>query len=148
MTDAYECGACLAYAVQATLNACTQLGGSVCVPAGTYTISMPEPEKQLTTDICLAVPSDCTLYGEGAASILKFSEEVNTQGWWRMLGPALTPRLVPNSIKTPLVGPNGSAHNITIRDLHLHGNTNHTRYPCFAPDGKTKLCDHNTLISE
>eukprot|EP01050_Picozoa_sp_SAG11_P002624 SAG11_NODE_135_length_15131_cov_9.906599_3_plen_417_part_00 len=138
--------------VQAALNACAELGGSVCVPAGTYTISMPDPEKQLTTAICLAVPSDCTLYGEGAASILKFSAEVNTQGWWRMLGPALKPAAIPNR-QTPVasngsapVAPNGSAHNITIRDLHLHGNTNHTHYPCFAPDGKTKLCDHNTLI--
>ena len=126
--------------VQAALNRCSQLGGAVCVPAGTYTVRMPEPEKQLTPAICLAVPSDCTLYGEGAASILKFAAEVNTQGWWRMLGPALLPRT------THSVAPNGSAHNITIRDLHLHGNTNHTQYPCFAPDGKTKLCDHNTLI--
>eukprot|EP01050_Picozoa_sp_SAG11_P023668 SAG11_NODE_4820_length_1754_cov_2.048338_1_plen_331_part_00 len=133
-------------AVQAALNRCTHLGGAVCVPAGTYTIRMPEPEKQLTPAICLAVPSDCTLYGEGAASILKFAAEVNTQGWWRMLGPALLPKHIPKPLTTPPVAPNGSARNITIRDLHLHGNTNHTQYPCFAPDGKTKLCDHNTLI--
>ena len=133
-------------AVQAALNACTQLGGAVCVPAGTYTISMPEPDKQLTADICLAVPSDCTIYGEGAASILKFAAEVNTQGWWRMLGPALLPRQTSRNRLTPPASPTGSAHNITIRDLHLHGSTNHTHYPCFSSDGKQKLCDHNTLI--
>jgi hypothetical protein len=134
----------LSFAVQAALNACSKLGGSVCVPAGTYIISMPEPDKQLTPAICLAIPSDCTLHGEGAAAILQFSAEVNTQGWWRMLGPALTPITIPTPNGS--LAPNGSAHNITIRDIHLHGNTNHTHYPCFGPDGKTKLCDHNTLI--
>ena len=64
---------CLVSVVQAALNACTQLGGSICVPAGTYTISMPDVHHQLATDICLAIPSDCTLFGEGAASILEFS---------------------------------------------------------------------------
>ena len=61
---------CLVSVVQAALNACTQLGGSICAPAGTYTISMPNVHHQLATDICLAIPSDCTLFGEGAASIL------------------------------------------------------------------------------
>ena len=121
------------FAVQAALSACVQLGGSVCVPAGTYTISLPTHAN--VTDTCLAVPSDCLFFGEGAASLLKFSAEVNGQGWWRMIGPALK-----SGVEEEFPG---SAHNITITDLHLHGNTNHTHYPCFK-DNNTKetLCDH------
>ena len=69
---------------------------------------------------CCAADTFClgTVRGEGAASTLKFSSEVNVQGWWRMLGPDTS---------------SGSAHNITITDLHFHGNTNHTKYPCHVP---------------
>ena len=132
------------FAVQAALSACVQLGGSVCVPAGTYTISLPTHAN--VTDTCLAVPSDCLFFGEGAASLLKFAPEVNGQGWWRMIGPALKPSVEDTVALRGAPGPGwhpGSAHNITITDLHLHGNTNHTHYPCFK-DNNTKetLCDH------
>ena len=66
-------------AVQAALDECVNLGGSVCVPSGTYTISLPV--HQNVTDTCLAVPSDCAFFGEGAASQLKFSQQVNAEDW-------------------------------------------------------------------
>ena len=74
-------------AIQTALNHCLENGGGVCVPAGTFTISLPPFPNQ--TDLCLAIPSDCTLSGVGEDSILKYSDNVNVQGWWRMLGPAL-----------------------------------------------------------
>jgi hypothetical protein len=123
-------------AIQAALNSCGRVGGVICVPAGTYTISLPPRPNE--TDLCLAVPSHCTLRGAGtSATTLKFAQEVNVQGWWRMLGPAFD------------AGTN-SASNITITDLTLDGSTNHTVYPCTIPrPGMPKgdpVCEHNALI--
>ena len=54
-----------------------------------------------------------------------------------MIGPALRSGIEDTSEGT------GSAHNISITDLHLHGNTNHTRYPCSKDNNpKEPLCDH------
>ena len=56
---------------------------------------------------------------------------------WRMIGPALLPGVEDADEGT------GSAHNITITDLHLHGNTNHTRYPCYYDNTTNRpLCEH------
>ena len=85
---------------------------------------------------CCAADTFClgTVRGEGAASTLKFSSEVNVQGWWRMLGPDTTSKgRCKQGQMDGCESVVGSAHNITITDLHLHGNTNHTKYPCHVP---------------
>lgn len=132
-------------AIQAALNFCVENGGGVCVPAGTFMISLPPKSNQ--TDLCLAIPSDCTLSGVGEDSILKYSDDVNVQGWWRMLGPALQADDLSARLATDEKA--GSAHNITIRDLHLDGSTNHTSYPCSIPGPNGKpyyVCEHNALL--
>ena len=141
-------------AIQWALNSCVESGGAVCIPAGTYTIKLTNQGRGISnvTDLCLAIPSDCTLYGEGATSILKFDKEVNENGWWRMLGPTNAAGSVSD---TATVGPTNAAgtvtSNITIRDLRLNGNTIHTMYPCSipTPGNASKpyyVCEHNALI--
>lgn len=137
-------------AIQSALNGCVAAGGSVCIPAGTYIISLPT--KPNVTDLCLAIPSDCTLRGEGPASILKYAPEVNKEGWWRMLGPALVkPAGLPSGSAAQTEESPGSASNITISDLRLDGSTTHTAYPCSIPmPGNASkpyfVCEHNSLI--
>ena len=70
-----------------------------------------------------------------------------------MLGPRLDQADPPASRGgTANEGENtGSAQNISITDLHLHGNTNHTGYPCSIPSPSNAsipyyVCEHNALI--
>ena len=118
-------------AIQRALDACAKNGGRAFVPAGTYTISLPAHPKVI--DTCLAVPSNCTLLGEGEASILKWDAAVNSENWWRMIGVDLDP------------GAKGDASvdNVTIRDLAIDGSTTHTVYPCFNATTGAELCEHN-----
>ena len=54
-----------------------------------------------------------------------------------MIGPAM------NSGEEDADESSGSAHNISITDLHLHGNTNHTHYPCYKGNNTQEpLCEH------
>jgi hypothetical protein len=143
-------GKCDTAAIQKALDYCVSMGGAVCVPRGTYTIKLPSSPN--VTDTCLVIPSHCTLRGEGAAvSTLKFGPEINKEGWWRMIGAATDKQKSGTGDK----GDTGSAANITIHDLGLHGNTNHTAYPykqtsgpCFVPGprGPMSVCEHNSLV--
>jgi hypothetical protein len=65
----------------------------------------------------LVVPSNTTLAGDGAASILRFPKRASESNFWRMLGN----------------GPEG-AKNIVIRDLHLDGGNTHTAYGKGTPE--------------
>eukprot|EP01051_Picozoa_sp_SAG22_P003094 SAG22_NODE_146_length_17566_cov_17.597847_10_plen_413_part_00 len=151
-------------AIQAALDGCVAAGGVVVVPAGEFTISLPNHTRQVQLDLCLAIPSDCTLRGAKvpagapaasgahARSTLKFADAVNVNGWWRMLGPRLATQApsLGSAARQPAEGGTGSAHNITIEDLHLDGSTNHTEYPCTItapgyPHGYA-VCEHNSLI--
>ena len=137
-------------AIQWALNSCVESGGAVCIPAGTYTIKLTNQGRGISnvTDLCLAIPSDCTIYGEGATSILKFDKEVNENGWWRMLGPTNTAGVSDTAASGPAAGTVTS--NITIRDLRLNGNTIHKSYPCSIPTPNASrpyfVCEHNALI--
>eukprot|EP01048_Picozoa_sp_COSAG05_P011482 COSAG05_NODE_1082_length_5937_cov_2.133265_6_plen_222_part_00 len=121
-------------AIQHALDHCHE-GGAVCVPAGEYTISLPNTTAQRQVDLCLAIPSDCTLRGVGPASVLKYADEVNVNGWWRMLGPLLqVPTSGDGSHTAATAGSagshsnnvftrtetRGSAHNISITDQTLN----------------------------
>lgn len=94
-------------AVLAALDACREAGGgTVFVPAGTFIISRQKAESPI-----LALCSNLTLRGEGAASILKYDPKVNQSNFWRMLGSS-----------------EGEVRNITIRDLHLDGSNTYPKY--------------------
>lgn len=94
-------------AIVAALAACAKAGGgSVYVPSGTYIISRQGRETPI-----LELPSNTTIRGDGAASILKFDAKVNQTNFWRMIGASLT-----------------DARNVTIRDLHLDGSSTHLKY--------------------
>lgn len=95
-------------AIENTLTACAEAGGgTVLVPAGTFLLSRRNNESPI-----LEVPSDTTVRGEGAASILKFDPAVNQSNFWRMIGAPV----------------DGGAKNIVIRDLHLDGSNTHPKY--------------------
>lgn len=95
-------------AIEDALAACGEAGGgTVSIPAGTFLLSRRNNESPI-----LEIPSDTSLRGEGAASILKFDPRVNQSNFWRMIGaPVAT-----------------GAKNIVIRDLYLDGSNVHPRY--------------------
>lgn len=94
-------------AIRKALGACEEAdGGEVFVPAGIYRVARQGSEWPI-----LAIPSNTTLFGQGAASILKFDPGVNKSDFWRMLG----------------AGPTG-CRNVTIRNLHLDGSNTFMSY--------------------
>jgi hypothetical protein len=100
-------------AVHRALSACAQAGGgTVYVPAGDFLISREGPVSPV-----LALPSNTTLCGEGAASTLRFPERASASNFWRMLGN----------------GP-GGLKNVVIRDLHLDGGNTHAEYKRGGPE--------------
>jgi len=100
-------------AVAKALAACGEAGGgTVFVPAGDFLISRQGAESPI-----LVIPSDTTLSGEGAASILRFPKRASESNFWRMLGN----------------GPDG-AKNVVIRDLHLDGGNTHAAYGKGVPE--------------
>ncbi len=104
-------------AITAALAACEQAGGgAVFFPSGTFIVARPG-----VADPILKVPSNTTLRGEGAASVIKFAASVTN--FWRMFG----------------TGPEG-CRNVVIRDLHLDGSNTHPRYE------KGKTPEHNAGI--
>ena len=104
-------------AIEDALSACGKAGGgTVFIPAGTFILSRRGPESPI-----LEVPSNTTIRGEGAASILKFDPKVNDGNFWRMIGaPVAT-----------------GTTNVVIRDLHLDGSNSHPFYD------KGKTPEHN-----
>ncbi|MEZ6127798.1 MAG: glycosyl hydrolase family 28-related protein [Planctomycetaceae bacterium] len=95
-------------AIEDALEACGKAeGGTVFVPAGTFLLSRRNNESPI-----LEVPPNTTLRGEGAASILKFSPDVNQGNFWRMIGAPV----------------NGGTQNVVIRDLHLDGSNSYPKY--------------------
>ncbi|HRX77484.1 MAG TPA: glycosyl hydrolase family 28-related protein [Pirellulaceae bacterium] len=95
-------------AIENALTACGEAGGgTVFIPAGTFILSRRNSESPI-----LEMPSNTTLCGEGAASILKFDPAVNQSNFWRMIGAPVE----------------GGAANIVIRDLHLDGSNTHQKY--------------------
>ena len=100
-------------AVAKALAACGAVGGgTVFVPAGTFIITRQGAESPI-----LMVPSNTTLCGEGAASILQYPKRASESNFWRMLGH----------------GPEG-VRNVTIRDLHLDGGNTHPAYVKGVPE--------------
>jgi hypothetical protein len=101
----------------------------VSVPTGDFLISREGPVSPV-----LALPSNTTLCGEGAASTLRFPERASASNFWRMLGN----------------GP-GGLKNVVIRDLHLDGGNTHVEYKRGAPRalkigsrGKNKIVGEGT----
>jgi polygalacturonase len=103
--------------IEAALTACGKAnGGTVLIPAGTFILSRRGAESPI-----LEVPSNTTVRGEGAASILKYDPKVNQGNFWRMIGaPVAT-----------------GTTNVVIRDLHLDGSNSHPFYD------KGKTPEHN-----
>ena len=100
-------------AIAKALAACGEAGGgTVFVPAGTFMITRQGAESPI-----LAVPSNTTLCGEGAASTFQFPKRASESNFWRMLGH----------------GPEG-IRNVTIRDLHLDGGNTHPAYVKGVPE--------------
>jgi polygalacturonase len=104
-------------AIEDALAACGKAhGGTVFIPAGTFILSRRGAESPI-----LEVPSNTTVRGEGAASILKYDPKVNQGNFWRMIGaPVAT-----------------GTTNVVIRDLHLDGSNSHPFYD------KGKTPEHN-----
>lgn len=104
-------------AIEDALAACGKAnGGTVFIPAGTFILSRRGAESPI-----LEIPSNTTVRGEGAASILKYDPKVNQGNFWRMLGaPVAT-----------------GTTNVVIRDLHLDGSNSHAFYD------KGKTPEHN-----
>ena len=108
-------------AILKTLSACEEAGGGeVFVPAGVYFVSRQGAESPI-----LELPSNATLLGEGAASILKFDPRVNESNFWRMLGAG-----------------SKDCNNVTIRDLHLDGSNTFKSYK----PGKTPEHNHGVFF--
>lgn len=108
-------------AIGAAVKACSEAGGgTVFVPAGTFIVA-----RQASEDPIIAIPSNITLRGEGAASVLKFSERANQSNFWRMIG-----------------SPKGGCRNVTIRDLHLDGANTFPKYE----KGKTPEQNHGIFL--
>ena len=82
-------------ALQKALANCSNTNGQVFIPAGTFTVSQPVPPgwhpqmgdvlNQQMVPI-LPVPSHCTVFGEGNASVVKLGEAVNRAAFFRMFG--------------------------------------------------------------
>jgi hypothetical protein len=82
-------------ALRWALANCSQTNGQVFIPAGTYTVSHPVPAgwhpqmgevlNQQAVPI-LPVPSHCTVFGEGNASVVNLAESVNRAAFFRMFG--------------------------------------------------------------
>ena len=105
----------------AALKQCSEAGGgAVFVPAGTFLVA-----RQGSEDPIIAIPSNVTLRGEGAASVLKFAERANRTNFWRMVG-----------------APKGGCRNVTIRDLHLDGSNTFPKYE----KGKTPEQNHGIFL--
>ncbi|MEQ9410757.1 MAG: glycosyl hydrolase family 28-related protein [Fuerstiella sp.] len=95
-------------AIEDALTACAQHGGgTVVIPAGTFLLSRRNNESPI-----LEVPPNTTLRGEGSASVLKFSADVNQGNFWRMIGAPV----------------DGGTHDVVIRDLRLDGSNSHAAY--------------------
>jgi polygalacturonase len=108
-------------AIRRALAACEVAGGGVVyVPAGTYLVSRQASESPI-----LELPSNTTLHGDGAASVLKFDPQVNRTNFWRMLG----------------AGPEGCRH-VTVRDLRLDGSNTFQSYE----PGKTPEHNHGLFF--
>jgi len=108
-------------AILKALAACDKAGGGeVFVPAGTYMISRQGSESPI-----LELPSNTTLLGEGAASILKFDPKVNQTNFWRMMGVS-----------------SKDCRNLTVRDLHLDGSNTFKSYE----PGKTPEHNHGMFF--
>lgn len=107
-------------AIAAALQACDEAGGgTVWVPAGTFLVKRQGAESPI-----LELPSNATVCGEGASSVLKFAPGVTN--FWRMLG----------------AGKEG-CRNVTIRDLRLDGGNTAPRYE----KGKTPEQNHGIFLS-
>lgn len=108
-------------AIRKALQACEDAGGGrVYVPAGTYFVSRQGAESPI-----LELPSESTIHGDGAASILKFDPKVNQSNFWRMLGASKI-----------------DCQNVTIRDLHLDGSNTFRQYE----PGKTPEQNHGIFF--
>lgn len=108
-------------AIAQAFKACAAAGGGeVYIPAGTYLISRQGAESPI-----LEVPSNTTIRGDGAASILKFDPKVNDTNFWRMLGAG-----------------EQDCRNVVIRDLHLDGSNT---YQSYEP-GKTPEQNHGIFF--
>ncbi len=108
-------------AILKALAACEKAGGGeVFVPTGIYRVSRQGAESPI-----LELPSNTTLLGEGAASILKFDPRVNESNFWRMLGAG-----------------SKDCRNVTIRDLHLDGSNTFKSYE----PGKTPEHNHGVFF--
>jgi hypothetical protein len=81
--------------LQRALANCSNTNGQVFIPAGTYTVSRPVPpgwhpqmgdvlNEQMVP--ILPVPSHCTVFGQGNASVVKLGESVNRAAFFRMFG--------------------------------------------------------------
>jgi hypothetical protein len=109
-------------AIIAALRACSEKGGgTVLVPSGTFIVS-----RQGSEDPIIAIPSNITLRGEGAASILKFADKANASNFWRMLG-----------------APKDGCRNVAICDLHLDGSNTFPKYE----KGRTPEQNHGIFMS-
>lgn len=85
-------------ALQAALVNCSNTGGQVFFPRGTYTVSFPvpagwHPQMGAALDAqsipLLPVPSHCLVFGVGAGpgdSMVKFADTVNVAAFFRMFG--------------------------------------------------------------
>jgi hypothetical protein len=107
-------------AIAAAFKACHEAGGgTVFIPRGTFLVVRQGAESPI-----LELPSNATIHGEGAASVLKFGLGVNN--FWRLLG----------------AGKDGCRHT-TVRDLRLDGSNTHPRYD----KGKTPEHNHGIFLS-
>ncbi|HID24300.1 MAG TPA: hypothetical protein EYP14_18120, partial [Planctomycetaceae bacterium] len=108
-------------AILKAIQACRDAGGGeVFVPAGTYRVA-----RQGTESPILGLPSNTTLRGEGAASILQFDPRVNQTNFWRMIGAAP-----------------GGCRNVIICNLHLDGSNTYRSYH----PGKTPEQNHGVFL--
>lgn len=107
-------------AIAAAFKACHEAGGgTVFIPRGTFLVVRQGAESPI-----LELPSNATVHGEGAASVLKFGPGVNN--FWRLLG----------------AGKDGCRHT-TVRDLRLDGSNTQPRYE----KGKTPEHNHGIFLS-
>ncbi len=108
-------------AIRKALQACRQAGGGeVFVPAGVYLVSRQGKESPI-----LPLPSNTTLRGQGAASVLKFDSRVNQSNFWRMLGAGLQ-----------------GCRNVVVCNLRLDGSNTFLSYE----PGKTPEHNHGIFL--
>jgi hypothetical protein len=94
----------------AAIRAAIAASNCVYIPSGTYKIARTGSEG-----VILGLKSNFRIYGDGASSVIKFSDAVNATNFWRIIGISNT---------TAGVG----YENITIENLALDGSTDKTDY--------------------